>query len=167
LRQPQQNEAHNSFSVPIFLLLLALLFMLSDQLSRFSVPRSMLESGKAIDRTAVEKATLINRRAVGLFPDPVEIRVSANYQRAYSSIDSGLNKATEKLSEVPSSPKNHMHPHGYRLTTNLVTRIHARPVRLGERGLSQKVGALWEEIRINGRRLKKRLTSLLRSVRQD
>jgi hypothetical protein len=68
------------FSAFVFLLLLALLFLLSHQLSRFSAPRSMLQSGKAIDRTAVEKATLISPHAVGLFPDPVEIRVSANDQ---------------------------------------------------------------------------------------
>src|ERR1700737_4543643 len=61
-----------TFSAFVFLLLLALLFLLSHQLSRFSAPRSMLQSGKAIDRTAVEKATLISSHAVGLFPDPVE-----------------------------------------------------------------------------------------------
>jgi hypothetical protein len=37
------------FSAFVFLLLLALLFLLSHQLSRFSAPRSMLQSGKAID----------------------------------------------------------------------------------------------------------------------
>jgi len=31
----------------------------------------MLESGNAIDRAAVEKATLVNPHAVGVLPDPV------------------------------------------------------------------------------------------------
>jgi len=126
--------------------------------------RPMTGSGRAIDGPAVEKASLGHPPVVGLFPDPVEIKVSANYQREYSSIDAGLNKVIEKLSDVPNSPKNQMHPHEYKLTANLMTRIHSRPVHLGERGLSQKVGALWQEVRINGRRLKKRVTSLLRSV---
>jgi len=126
--------------------------------------RPMIGSGRAIDGPAVEKASLVHPPVVGLFPDPVEIKVSANYQREYSSIDAGLNKVIEKPSDVPNSPKNQMRPHEYKLTANLMTRIHSRPVHLGERGLSQKVGALWQEVRINGRRLKKRVTSLLRSV---
>jgi hypothetical protein len=64
------------FSAFVFLLLLALLF----QLSRFSAPRSMLQSGKAIDRTAVEKATLISPHAVGLFP----IRLKSGYRQMTS-----------------------------------------------------------------------------------
>jgi hypothetical protein len=36
------------FPVFIFLCLFALLLLLSEQFSRFSAPRSMLESGKAI-----------------------------------------------------------------------------------------------------------------------
>src|SRR5260221_10794015 len=79
------------FSAFVFLLLLALLFLLSHQLSRFSAPRSMLQSGKAIDRTAVEKAALISPHAVGLIPDPVEIRVSANDQPVDSSVDAAIN----------------------------------------------------------------------------
>jgi hypothetical protein len=68
------------FSAFVFLLLLALLFLLSYQLSRFSAPRSMLQSGKAIDRTAVEKATLIGPHAVGLFP----IRLKSGYRQMTS-----------------------------------------------------------------------------------
>lgn|ERR1700730_16581534 len=120
-------------------------------------------SEKAIDGAPLEESSLVHPHVAGLFSAPVEINASVNYE-ASSSIDFGLNKATEKRSDVSSSPKNHKHPHGYRLTANLVNRIHARPVRLGERGLSQKVGALWKEIRINERRLQKRLTNLLRSV---
>ena len=139
----------------VFLLLLALLFLLSGQISRFSVPRSMLESGKAIDRTAVEKATLINPHAVGLFPDPVEINISANDQRVDSSIDAALNKVSEKLSGVDSHPKNHMRRRfnvkiisRYRPTAKLVTRIHSWLV--GELGLAHTA---------NGRSIKKRLTT--------
>src|SRR5258707_10762080 len=89
------------FPTFVFLLLFALLLLLSEQFSRFSAPRSMRESGKAIDRAAVEKANLINPQGVtkrdlqsdlapvlteirrhwsffGLFPHPVEINVSAN-----------------------------------------------------------------------------------------
>jgi hypothetical protein len=44
----------------VFLLLFAVLLLVSERFSRFSVPRSMRESGEAIDRAAVEKATLIN-----------------------------------------------------------------------------------------------------------
>jgi len=124
----------------------------------------MFGSGRAIDRPAVEKASLVHPPDVGPFPDPVEMKVSANYQREYSSIDAGLNKPPEKLSDMPNSTRNQMHPRGYGLTANLMTRIHSRTVHLGEHRLSQKVGALWQEARNNGRRLKKRLTSLLRSV---
>src|ERR1700732_3559086 len=52
------------FPAFVFLLLFALLLLFSEQFSRFSAPRSMLESGKAIDRAAVETATLIDPQAV-------------------------------------------------------------------------------------------------------
>jgi hypothetical protein len=39
-------------------------FVLSEQFSRFSAPHSMLESGNAIDREAVERGTLINLPAI-------------------------------------------------------------------------------------------------------
>jgi hypothetical protein len=48
------------FPAFIFLLLFALSLLLSEQFSRFSAPRSMLESGVAIDRAVVAKATLID-----------------------------------------------------------------------------------------------------------
>jgi len=52
------DEVSPSIHFPafVFLLLLALLLLLSEQFSRFSAPRSMLDSGKAIDRAATEKA---------------------------------------------------------------------------------------------------------------
>jgi hypothetical protein len=129
------------FSVLVFLLLLALLFLLSHQLSRFSAPRSMLQSGKAIDRTAVEKATLINPHAVGPYPDPVEIRVSANDQPVDSSVNAAINKVTRKLRSVQSHLKDRVHPSfnvkivsRHRPKANLVTRIHSWLV--GELGLA-------------------------------
>jgi hypothetical protein len=61
-------------------LLLALLFLLSHQLSRFSAPRSMLQSGKAIDRTAVEKVTLISHMLLACFP----IRLKSGYRQMTS-----------------------------------------------------------------------------------
>jgi hypothetical protein len=131
---------------------LALLFLLSGQISRFSVPRSMLESGKAIDRSAVEKATLINQYAV---PHPPEINISANDQRVDSSADAAISKISEKLSGVQSHPKNLMRRRfkeksvfRSRPTANLVTRFHSWLV--GELGLAHPT---------NGRSIKKRLAA--------
>ena len=74
----------------------------------------MLQSGKAIDRTAVEKATLISPHAVGLFPDPVEIRVSANDQPVDSSVDAAINKITGRLRRVQRHLKDRAHPSRHR-----------------------------------------------------
>jgi hypothetical protein len=129
------------------------LLLLSEQFSRFSAPRSMLESGKAIDQAAVEKATLINPQAVtkrdlqldlapvlteirrhlsfvGLFSHPVEINVSANEERV-SFVDAPLNKITRKLRGVQIHPR----------AVNRVTRIHSRPVAFYQLGLAHKIGA--------------------------
>jgi ribosome-associated translation inhibitor RaiA len=129
------------FSVSAFPSLLAFLFLFSDQLSRLSVPRSMLESEKTIDRMAVEKATLINSHAVGPFPEPVEIRVSANYQAVDSSIDSEINQVTRRLRRVQRRLKDRVHPSfnvknvsRHRPTANLVTQFHSWLV--GEFGLA-------------------------------
>ena len=145
----------------VFLLLLAFLFLLSDQFSRLSAPRPMLEPGKTIDRTAVEKATLINSHAVGPFPDPVEIRVSANYQAVDSSIDSAINKVTRRLRRMQCRLKDSVHPSfngkvvsRQRPTANLFTQIHSWLA--GEFGLRYTtVGRPWHQNRINGRRFKK------------
>jgi len=151
------------FPALVFLLLLAFILLLnaSEILSKASRPMS--GSDKALDGAAEENANLVHPQVVGLLSDPPEIKVSANEQRAFSPIDSGLAKPTEKLINVPSSPKNHMQ-RGNRLKVNLMTRFHARPVHLGERSFSQKVGVFWKEVGINGRRLKNRLARLLRSV---
>jgi len=138
------------FSTFVFLLQLASLFLVSDQFSRLSAPRSMLESEKTIDRTAVENATLINSHAVGPFPEPVEIRVSANYQAVDSSIDSPINKVTQKLRRVQRRLKDRVHPSfnakksRHRSTANLVTRIHSWLV--GEFGLAYTTnGRPWKQ----------------------
>jgi hypothetical protein len=119
------------FPALAFLLLLALLLLLSDQFSRFSAPRSMVESGRAIHRVAVEKPTLINPHVVGLFSDPMGIKVSANYQQADSSIDAVFNKVTRKLRGTQSRLKHHAHQafnvkviSRHRPTANLLARIH-------------------------------------------
>jgi hypothetical protein len=159
------------FPALVFLLLLALILLLNGSaiLSRASRPTS--GSDRALDGAAAEKASLVHEKAslvrppvVRLFSDPAEIKVSANYQQAISPIDSGLEKPIKKLSDLPSSPKNHMQLRGSRLKVNLVTRFHTRGIHLGESRFSQKFGVFWKEIGINGRRLKKRLTRLLRPV---
>jgi hypothetical protein len=158
------------FPAFVFLLLFALLLLLSEQFSRFSAPRSMLESGKALDRAAVEKATLINQQATtkrdlqwdlapvlteirrhwsffGLFPHPVEINVSANEERVASFVDAALNKITRKIRGAQIHLKNHVHSSfnpkivsRYRHPVNLVTRIHSRPVAFYQLGLGHKIG---------------------------
>jgi hypothetical protein len=151
------------FPALVFLLLVALIILLNASaiLSKASRPTS--GSDKEFDGAVVEKANLVHPQVIGLFPDPSEVKVSANEQQAFSPIDSGLDKPTEKLSDLPSFPKNHMQ-RGYRLKVNLMTRFHARPVHLGENRFSQKFSAFWKEVGTNGRRLKKRLTRLLHSV---
>jgi hypothetical protein len=117
------------FHTFVFLLLFALLLLLSEQFSRFSAPRSMRESGEAIDRAAVEKATLINPNAVGLFTDPAGIKVPMVDQRVDFSVGTPLNEVLRKLRVVPSYPKDHMHSrsdvkagYGVRAAPNPATR---------------------------------------------
>ncbi len=131
----------------------------------------MLESGKATDRAATEKATSIKRQPVtkrdlqsdlapaltefrrrlsflGLFPHPVEINVSANEERVVSFVDAALNKITRKLRGVQNHLKNHVHSSfnpkvvsRYRPAVNLVTRIRSRPAAFYQLGLAHKIGA--------------------------
>ena len=159
------------FPAFVLLLLFALLFLFSEQFSRFSAPRSMRESGKAIDRVAVETASLIDPQAVtkrdlqlnlapvlteirrhlsfvSLFSHPVKINVPANKDRSVSFADAALNKITRKLRGVQSHLKNHVHSpfnlkivSRYRPAVNLVTRIHSRPVAFYQLGLAHKIGA--------------------------
>ena len=153
------------FSTFLFLLQLAFLFLVSDQFSRLSAPRSMLESEKKIDRTAVGQATLINAHAVGPFPEPVKIRVSANYQAIDFSIDSPINKVTQRLRRVQHRLKDRVHPSlnaknvsRHRSMANLVTRIHSWLV--GEFGLAYTTsGRPWKQNLINERRFKKQLAT--------
>jgi hypothetical protein len=139
------------FAAFAFLLLLALLFLLSDQFSRLSAPRSMLGSEKTTDRTSLEKATLINSYPIGRFPDPVEIRVSANYQALDCSVDYAINKVTRRLRRVQRRLKDRVHPSfnvkigsRHRPTANLATQIHSWLV--GEFGLPYKTnGRPWKQ----------------------
>jgi hypothetical protein len=167
------DDVSRSIYFPAFvcLSLLALLLVLSEQFSRFSAPHSMLESGNAIDRKAVEKGTLINLRAVtrhdfksdlapvlteprrrfsfvGLFPHPVKVNVSANKERLVSFVDATLNKITRKLRGFQIHQKNHVHS-SFNLKTvsryppalNLTTRIHSRTMAFYQLGLAHKIGA--------------------------
>src|SRR5258708_2696742 len=88
---------------------MALLFLFSSWLSHLSVPRAMLESVKAIDRAAVEKATLISPNAVGLFTDPTGIKVPMIDQRVDFSVGTPLKELMRKLRVVPSYPKDYVH----------------------------------------------------------
>jgi hypothetical protein len=192
-RSPNVNRSIY-FPAFVFLLLFALLLLLSEQFSRFSLPRSMRESGKATDRTAVEKATLINPESttkrdlqsdlapvltefrrrlsgVGLFPRPIGIKVSANHQPVDSDVDSAINKVTRRLRRVQRHLKDRLHPSFVKIVTrrrpmaNLVTRIHSWLV--GEFGLAYTTnGQPRKENRINGRRLKRRSRVLI-SRQQD
>jgi hypothetical protein len=160
------DEVSRSIYFPIFLFLLlfALLLLFSEQFSRFSAPRSMRESGKALDWAAAETATLIDPPGmtkrdpqsdlspvlieikrhlsfVGLFPHPVEINVSENEERVVSFVDAALNKITRKLRDVQIHQKNHVHSSFNPKAVNLVTRIHSRPVAFYQLGLAHKIGA--------------------------
>jgi ribosome-associated translation inhibitor RaiA len=153
------------FAASAFLLLLALLFLFSDQLSRLSAARSTLESEKTTDRSALEKAILTNCHAVGPFPDPVKIRVSANYQAVDCSIDYAINKVTRRLRRMQRRLKDRVHPSfnvkivsRHRSTANLVTQIHSWLG--GEFGLAYKTnGRPWKQNLINRRRFKKQLAT--------
>jgi hypothetical protein len=92
----------------------------------------MLESENTIDRTAVEQATLINSHAVSPFREPVEIRVSANYQAVDSSVDAAINQVTRRLRRVQHELKDPVHSpfnvkivSRHRSSANLVTLIHS------------------------------------------
>jgi hypothetical protein len=145
----------------VFLLLLALLFLLSDQFSRLSAPRRVLEPEKTIDRIAVEKPPFINSPAAGALRDPVEMRLSANYEAVDSSINSTISKVTRRLRRMQHHLRDRMRPSFIgkvdarpRTTANLVTQIHSWLV--GESGLGYTTnGHRWKQNRTNGRRFKK------------
>jgi len=169
VESPSVNRAI-SFPAFVFLLLFTLLLLLSDEFSRFSVPSSMRESGKAIDEAAVEKATLIDPKAVtkrdfqsdlarvltefkrrlfgvGLFPHPVEINVTANEERVVSYVHAALKKITRKLRGAQTELKNNVASSfnlkivsRYRPAVYLVTRIHSRPAAFYQRRLAHKIG---------------------------
>jgi hypothetical protein len=158
------------FPAFILLLLFALLVLLSEQFSRFSAPRSMLESGKAIDREAVKQGRLMSPQVVtrrdlppdlapvltgirshmsfvGLFPHPVKIDVPANKDRLVSFVGTALNKIRRKLRSVQIQQKNHVQSPSslkivsrYRPAVNFITRVHSRPVAFYHLGPANKIG---------------------------
>jgi hypothetical protein len=84
-----------NFPALVFLLLFALMLLLNGSAILSWASRPVFGSGRSIDGPAVEKASLVHPPVAGPFPDPVEIKVSANYQQEYSSVDAGRNKPPE------------------------------------------------------------------------
>jgi hypothetical protein len=151
-----------------FLSLFALLLLASDQFSRLSAPRSMLQSGKVIHQATGEKTTLTNPHAVakpdfqplppllieirrrsfgvGLFPHPVEFKVPVNYQEVDSSIDAAFYRVTGKLRGVQAHPKDrvrrsfHVRTFSrHRPAATFATRFHSWLIgELGLAGTSNK-----------------------------
>ena len=170
------------FPAFVFLLLFTLLLLLSEQFSRFSVPSSVRESGKAIDQAAVEKATLIDPQAVtkrglqsdlssalteirrrfsgaGLFPSSVESKAPVSYQQA--SLGTGFNQVAEKQTGERSGRKNQVWSNRSRLRVNLVIRTHVRSVGVFERRLGRTANRLsWHKIGNDIRKLERRITRL-------
>ena len=163
-----------------FLLLLALLLLLSDRLSRFSIPRAMLESWRTSDRAALEKETFANQQSttkndlqpvlsstlmenrrrlfgVGLFPNPVELKEPASDERAHFFITAGRNQVVGQQGGELSRPGNQVRSTGYRPRGYLVTRIHGP--RFFERRLAPSAkGPSWQKIRSNIQKLERRIT---------
>jgi hypothetical protein len=171
------------FYFPVaFLSLMALLLLLSGQLSRFSIPRAMPESSTASDRAALGEVTLANQQpatkddlqpvlsstliesrkrssGVGLFSNPAELKAPASDERLHSFFTVGLNQIARKKGEESSRPKNQVRLTGYRPRVNFVTRIH-RP-RFFERRLGNSGnGPSWQKIRSDIQRLERRITRL-------
>jgi hypothetical protein len=147
------------FSAFVFLVLFALLLLLSDQFSRASVPQPVLGSEKAIDGTALEKAAFVDQQpatnrnpqpdltpvltefrrrlfGVGLFPSPVGVRLLSNDLPAESSIDTELKKTTRKLRGVQIHVKNHAHSLIGRKTVSRHRRAGSQRSTLARRGKS-------------------------------
>jgi hypothetical protein len=169
------------FSALFFLLLFALVLLLSGQLSRLSVPRAMPESWRAIDRAALEEmalaekqpatkddlqpvpsSTLIEDRSslsgVGWFSNPDELKGPISDQRGYSSPGGGINQDAEKQAGELSRSKNQMRSTGYRprMTRNHGPRLFER--RFGHSGNELS----WQKIRNDVQRLKRRITRWFR-----
>jgi len=132
------------FPALVFLLLLALILLLSGSaiLSRASRPTSSSDralDGAAADKASLghEKASLVQPQIVTLCPDPAEIRVSANYQAVDSFVDAAINKAMRRLRRVQRHLKDRAHQSRHRpIMANLVSRIHSWLV--GEFGLAYR-----------------------------
>jgi hypothetical protein len=168
------------FPALVFLLLLGLLFLLSGQLSRFSIPRAMPESWRASDRAALEEETVANQQTAiqddlqpalssalienrrrfsggGLFPDPAELKDPVNDERAHPFTIAGLDQIAGKQGGESSRPKNQVRVTEYRTRVNLARRI--REPRFFERRLGHSAtGPSWRKIRSDIRRVEKRIT---------
>ncbi len=118
-----RTKMNRLISFPVFLFLsLAALFLFSSWLGYSSKPRAMVESAKAIEPPAVQKAILINPNAVGQFTDPPGIKAPVVDQRVDFYVDTPLKEVMRKLSVVPSYPKDHVHSR-----FDVKTRHEARP----------------------------------------
>jgi hypothetical protein len=156
----QRATVNRSIDLPVlvFVLLFALLLLLNGSSILSWAPEST--SGDAIDRTPVEKATLALPPALGPLAD-AGISVSANYQRADSSIEATFNKITRKMRGVQTRLKRRVHQafnakviSRRRPTANLVTRFQSW--LLGEVGVAHTTNRRpWKEVRISGRSMKK------------
>jgi hypothetical protein len=170
------------FPASVFLLLLALLFVLSGQLSRLSIPRAMPESWRASDRAALEEETFANQRSVikddiqpvltstlienrrrfsgpGLFPNPAELKDPASDERPHLFTTASLNQIAGKQGGESSRPKNQVQLAEYRQKVNLVRRIHG-PRFFERRPGHSANGPSWQKIRSDIRRVERRITRL-------
>jgi hypothetical protein len=151
-----------------FLLLFFLLFLLSGQLSRFSIPPAMPESLRASDRKALEEVTFANQQppikddlqpTVDPFSNPAELKSPASDERPNSYITAGPNQVAGKQGEEASLPKNQVRSTGYRPRVNLVTRTHGP--WFFERRLGHSAnGPSWQKIRSDIQTLERRMTRL-------
>ena len=178
------------FPAFVFVLLFALLFLFSGQLSRFSIPRATFEPERASDRAFLEKIPLSGSRAatkddlqpdlssalaeirrrfsgVDKFSTPVELKPPVSDRRTYSSAQAGLNKVAENQGGGLNRPKNQARPNGSGLRGILLTRTHSRPSGSVERRPGRTAnGASLKRIRNEIRRFERRLTRLFRPMRR-
>lgn len=172
------------FSTFFFVLLFALVLLVSAQLSRLSVPYAMPESWRAIDRAALEEVPLASRQSatkndrqpvsstpliedrkrvsdIGWLPDLEGSKEPASGERVNSSLADGINRVGEKQDQEASRPKNQVKSAGYRPRVNLVT--HSHGPKVSERRLAHSGnGPSWQKIRSDVQRLKRRITRWLR-----
>jgi hypothetical protein len=174
---------NRSFHFPafVFVLLFALLFLLSGQLSRFSIPHAMRESRGTIDRAPLDRVPLLTpspatkdhlrpdlssvlteiRRGfsgVGLFLSPGKPKPPVSDQRVYSSPGVRLSKVSVLQGEETGRPKNQLRSSGSRLRLMFLTRTYVRALSFFEhRSRHMTKGPSWKEIRNDIRKFERRL----------